>query len=168
MEKLLFQESQRFRQPWLYAILIASDLLIVYLLIRYSVFEPEEFDLTATIILIVTLILMILLTVGFTVIKLLTEIRQNGIYYRFKPFQKKFREIRFDELEYVRVKKLGEKQGILTRVHEGSIVYLLIWHLPRRKGTKKSYRIVINSIDTDIYSLCNIGYVKSCPISIHH
>jgi hypothetical protein len=105
MEKLLFQESQRFRQPWLYAILIASDLLIVYLLIRYSVFEPEEFDLTATIILIVTLLLMILLTVGFHAIQLLTEIRQKGIYYRFKPFQKKFKEIRFDELESVQVKK---------------------------------------------------------------
>jgi hypothetical protein len=105
MEKLLFQENQKFRQPWLYAILLGSDLLILYILIRYSVFETEEFDLAATIILIVTLFIMILLTLGFLSIQLQTEIRQSGIFYRFKPFQKKFKEIRFEEIESVEVKR---------------------------------------------------------------
>lgn len=105
MEKLHFQESQTFRQLWLLAILLGSDLLMVYLIIRFSVFETEEMDMAAIIILGITLVMMILLTIGFLAVQLVTEIRQDGVYFKFKPFQKKYKEIRFEELESVRVKK---------------------------------------------------------------
>jgi hypothetical protein len=105
MEKLHFQENQRFRQPWLFAILLGSDLLMIYLILSFSVFATEDMDIAAVIILGITLVIMILLSIAFLTTQLITEIRNDGIFFKFKPFQRKYKEIRFDELESVEVKK---------------------------------------------------------------
>jgi len=105
MEKILFRENQKFRQPWLFAILLGSDLLMIYLIISFTVFETEGMDVAAIIILITTLVIMIAMTFGFLAVQLITEIRQDGVYYKFKPFQKKYKEIQFNEIDSIEVKK---------------------------------------------------------------
>lgn len=105
MEKLYFQEIQQFRQSWLWVILIGLDLLMVALILWFSVFEPGELDVAAITILGITSLLMIAMSIAFFHVGLVTEIRNDGIFYRFKPFQRKFKTIRMDELQSVDVKK---------------------------------------------------------------
>lgn len=88
MEKL-FSEQQRFRQIWLWILLIAVDTLFVYGLVK-QVFFGQTFGNhpMSDVGLIFTTVCVLLLTLLFVSMRLDTEIKTEGINYRFFPFQK--------------------------------------------------------------------------------
>lgn len=95
----LFTERQHFRQIWLWALIIALDGLFIYGFIS-QVFYGHIFGLRpmsdgqltfAT-------IAIILMTLLFVFMRLETEIRQDGIYYCFFPFQLTMKKISWDRI----------------------------------------------------------------------
>jgi hypothetical protein len=77
----LFRETQRIRQPWIWALLVLAS---VPVLVFSSVIG-----------------LFVILTVAafFYSIQLITEVRPDGIYVRFAPIHRSFRRLSFAQIE---------------------------------------------------------------------
>ncbi len=91
--EILFTETQRFKQKWLWALLIAMAVFIpgptALGLIR-QIFFGQQFSNNGLILLtIVNVVLPILPLLFFAYMKLETVIKNDGIYVRFLPFQLK-------------------------------------------------------------------------------
>ena len=93
--EILFSERQRFNiiNAWLFLIIAFGILHFVDKApISVLVFDGK-------------FIILILFLVLLTVCRLDTEIREDGIYYQFFPFQLKMKKIAFDDIEKVYVRK---------------------------------------------------------------
>lgn len=90
----LFTERQHFKQIWLWVLLGAIDLLFIYGLIK-QIFLGQVFGDTpiSNGLLIFLTVAACLLTILFVFLRLDTLINNDGIYYRFLPFQLTYREI---------------------------------------------------------------------------
>lgn len=88
-QELLFRETQRMRQPWIWALL---GLASVPALAFGSIVG-----------------LGVLLTVVGLIysIQLITEVRADGIYVRFAPIHRSFRRLPFDQIERVERTEFG-------------------------------------------------------------
>ncbi len=93
--EILFTESQRFKQWWLWLILLSFNGLFLF-----GVFKKQQFGdnpmsneglLTAT-------VLTIIITILFVNYRLDTKIKTDGIYVRFFPFHIKFKHYTWDKL----------------------------------------------------------------------
>ena len=93
--EILFKESQRFKQWWLWLILLSFNGLFLF-----GVFKKQQFGdnpmsneglLTAT-------VLTIIITILFVNYRLDTKIKTDGIYVRFFPFHIKFKHYTWDKL----------------------------------------------------------------------
>ena len=105
-----FTETQRFRQPWLWAIIVAVDILIISGIL--SEMQKIKSDARAT--LIFAAAIASLTIVLFLILRLETKITGEGIYYRFYPFQFKFKVIRWEQISSAHVrayKPFGEYGG---------------------------------------------------------
>lgn len=89
-----FNESQKFKQWWIWLILVSGVGLAWF----YKFKEPESAWE-------ISLIIVHLVVVLFLVMELDTRIDEAGIHYRFFPFQWKHKLIKWDELEKVYVRK---------------------------------------------------------------
>jgi hypothetical protein len=110
--RILFKETQKFRQWWLWLILIfvAADILWVTVHELKSS-QGDAFERMMPLILLLIPISVILFILS---IKLETEIREDGIYVRFFPIYKQFRFYTWEAIEqaYVRTyKPLAEYGG---------------------------------------------------------
>lgn len=101
----LFSEQQHFKQIWLWALLIAINALFISGMVSQvflgrtfgdNPMSNEELILVASMVLLFTLM--------FVALRLDTAIHYDGIYYRFLPFQWKYRKISWDRIAaaYVR------------------------------------------------------------------
>ena len=97
--KILFTESQRFKQWWLWLILLSFNGLFLFGVFK-QVIEKQQFGdnpmsneglLTAT-------VLTIIITILFVNYRLDTKIKTDGIYVRFFPFHIKFKHYTWDKL----------------------------------------------------------------------
>lgn len=97
--EILFTESQRFKQWWLWLILLSFNGLFLFGVFK-QVIEKEQFGdnpmsneglLTAT-------VLTIIITILFVNYRLDTKIKTDGIYVRFFPFHIKFKHYTWDKL----------------------------------------------------------------------
>lgn len=103
--KKLFGEEQQFRQSWIWFLLIA----IMMVAVTTNIFAfREAHDLGSTSAWIsmgigvsVPIFIMIFLSVS----KLDTVITDDGIYFRWWPFRKTYKEIRFDEISKLTIKE---------------------------------------------------------------
>ncbi len=85
--KVLFSETQYFRQWWVWVILIGVDVLFAYALVSQVFFETSFGDKPMTNGgIIITFIMVVLITLLFALMRLHIEIREDGIYYAFFPF----------------------------------------------------------------------------------
>ncbi|MBX3162945.1 MAG: hypothetical protein KF900_00575 [Bacteroidetes bacterium] len=119
MEKL-FSEQQRFRQVWLWILLIAINTLFIYGLVS-QVFLGQTFGNKPMSNggLIFATIFVVLLTLLFVFMRLDTEIKQDGIYYRFYPFQR-MKKISWERISKACVRNyspLGEFGGWGFRIN---------------------------------------------------
>lgn len=114
MKRALFKEEQRFRQPWMWLLLIPSFITTIVLFgygFEKQLFQGETWgdnpmsDEGLLIMGIFVFLMMIGLTILFYKMKLITEIREDGIYYRYPPMIMKFRMIKPDNIEKYEIRK---------------------------------------------------------------
>ena len=94
----VFEESQKFTQPWL--IFLLGGILMVVL--------TESFKQSAgnfTLQMLMPVIIILLVIVLFIWMRLDTRIDESGIYYRFFPFHGSKRHIKWEELSDCYVRK---------------------------------------------------------------
>ena len=104
--KTYFKEEQRFRQPWLIIFLILVSILLWIGIIERIFFGYKFGNKPAPdwIIILIWLAFGIGLPVFFFSIKLITEVRYDGIYLRFFPIHRKFKVYPYDEIEKYEVR----------------------------------------------------------------
>ena len=97
---VIFREVQRFRQPWIWVILLSITALMLYIIIMQVAFgEPVGNNPAADWLLI---ILIIVFGLGFPVffyfLNLTVEVRTDVLYYRYFPLQLSFKKITYDSM----------------------------------------------------------------------
>jgi len=106
---ILFSEKQRFRQIWIWLFLLVLDGWFLFKLFNHpSHSQPfnKDFLNPAIVVLLITLL--------FGVLRLDTQIRQDGVYVRFFPVRLHFRKYPWEDIEKIFVRKyspLGEYGG---------------------------------------------------------
>ncbi len=105
-----FKETQRFRQWWLWLLMVISVLPIPAMwVVEYT--KGNELDLWELILVSVLPVLVLLL---FFAMKLTTRIDSTGVHYRFIPFHFKERTVAWDVIESAQIRKynpIGEYGG---------------------------------------------------------
>jgi len=104
---VIYREVQQFHQRWLWVLIIVGALVLIglfgYGMVQQLVFgEPWGDRPMSDTALAVTGTLLILLEIGivalFAAMKLITEVRSDGLYIRFVPFHLSFRRISLEDL----------------------------------------------------------------------
>jgi hypothetical protein len=99
---IVFTERQRFRQIWIWFILIGINGLCIYAIVACIIGEQQISNRPVNnTVLFVALGLTVLLTALFFTLRLDTEIKQDGIYVRFFPFHLAFRKYSRDEISKI-------------------------------------------------------------------
>ena len=102
---ILFRERQRFKQWWIWLLLIVINGLFLFGVFKQVVLSQQFGDKPMSDKgLLITSGVMLLLTLLFVVLRLETVIKIDGIYVRFFPLQLKFRHYTWKSLKgcYVR------------------------------------------------------------------
>ena len=99
-DKILFSETQRFRQWWLWAILLPVDGLFLYG-VYIQVIRGEQFGTKpgSDALLLITTGLILLISVLILNFRLDSQIREDGIYFRFFPIHLSFRHYTWDQTD---------------------------------------------------------------------
>src|SRR5436305_10264788 len=94
-----FCERQHFKQVWMWILLIGVNGLFIYGLIN-QVFLGQTFGSKAMSNkqMVFVTISIFLLTILLVLLRLDTAIKQDGIYFRFLPFQWKYKKISWDRI----------------------------------------------------------------------
>ena len=108
---VVFREEQRFRQLWLWILLLASSLVGI-VLVGYGVYQqviqgiPWGTKPLSDTALIVVLILLLLFVLAFLLMfyfmALIIEVRSDGVFVRFRPFFSK--TISYEEIKQAEVR----------------------------------------------------------------
>ncbi len=104
-DKILFTETQQFRQIWLWILLIPINVLFVFGVIKQVIFNQQFGDKPAPdAVLIIATLFMTALSVLFYIMRLETKITEEGIDVRFYPLQSTYRHYSWDKMvrSYVR------------------------------------------------------------------
>jgi len=109
---ILFREVQQFRQWWLWLLIAPGPLVIWYRTFRYLIHEthppPSGLQLLSWVFAGLGLPLL------FYSIRLVTEVRNDGVYLRFYPFHWSFLRFPFDSIKHVEARTyspIGEFGG---------------------------------------------------------
>lgn len=104
--ELVFSETQKFDQWWLWLILIGLNGLFVFGVFTQIIAGGKFGNLSATdIVLLAVTIFMFLLNILFFNFRLETRIQTDGIYVRFFPFHKSFKHYSWDVIDQSYVRK---------------------------------------------------------------
>src|ERR1700743_1140031 len=98
MSTSLFSESQRFRQRWLWILILATLVGTIIGALRTSI-DKNGADI------IWSLRIMLLVIIGFWVLGLDTRIDKDGIYYRFFPILIRERVIVWSDVTKIYVRE---------------------------------------------------------------
>ena len=125
MARAYFNESQRFRQWWIYLIIVMT--IATWIFVFFSSAQEEDPDKSiSTLGLIGGSIIPVLLIIMLIILRLVTKIRDDGIYIQFKPLQFKQKHIKLEEIKSFEVRKYkplteyggwGLRSGLNTRGH---------------------------------------------------
>lgn len=104
--EILFREVQHFRQIWLWLLLLAISGVCIYAMVEQLILrEPFGSDPAPDVVLI---IIVAVFGLGFPLlfyhIRLTTEVRSNGLYYRFFPLHCSVQKILLDDLKSYEVR----------------------------------------------------------------
>lgn len=113
--KIFFSERQRFKQIWLWIILLGINGFFIFGLIKQVILEKQFGDKPMSDIgLFIVTTLTLFLSFLFFILRLETKIKTDGIYVRFFPFQLNFKHYPWDRLNQSFVRKynpIGEYGG---------------------------------------------------------
>jgi len=102
MEKILFSEEQRFTQKWLWILIIGVALLTTipafYKILSAENYERVESDSFPLILLVTELVFMGGIILLFLKMRLIVEIKSDGIWFRFPPLLGKWKSIMKDDI----------------------------------------------------------------------
>ena len=114
MEKTIFKEVQKFRQPWIWLIIVpavAGGIIYFGLGINKQIVRGEPFgnqpisDAGLIIIAIFSMLIMIGIPLLFYSIKFIVEIRESGIFFRYPPLIRKEKSILKSEIDSYEVRE---------------------------------------------------------------
>ena len=113
---ITFYEEQQFRQTWVWIILIIPTIILWYIAIQELIFGNPVGNSNASkeMVFAFWLGFGILFPLFFYKLKLITQVRRNGLYIRFAPVHFSFKKIQLDNLKrhYVRTyNPIGEYGG---------------------------------------------------------
>lgn len=102
----VFTEQQKFRQIWVWLLLITIDVFFVYAIITQLILNQavgtKPMSNTA---LVFSALLVFSVTLLFVFMKLQTRISEDGIYYKFFPFHRELKKIAWTEIKEMYVRK---------------------------------------------------------------
>ncbi|PKL36759.1 hypothetical protein CVV38_02565 [Candidatus Peregrinibacteria bacterium HGW-Peregrinibacteria-1] len=105
-QEIVFSETQKFKQPWIWIILLGLNGLIIYSIIQQAVYgNPIGNNPMSTSGLFITLALMLLLTALFVAFKLETRVSKNGLSVRLFPIHLTPRKYTWDQFSKVYVRQ---------------------------------------------------------------
>lgn len=104
MARAYFNETQRFRQWWIWLIIFISIGTYAYAVIA-SLTSPVDKKASDDMILFAVSIVPVALVVLLFTLRLTTKIRKEGIYVQFKPLQFKQKHIKPEEIRSWEVRK---------------------------------------------------------------
>jgi hypothetical protein len=125
---ILFSEQQKFRQWWLWIILLGIDGSLLFRLYN-TLYDHTQLNGTPHSGVFVSPAIMVTLTILFLTMRLKTQIREDGVYVQFFPFHLKFKHFTWDTLSKSFVRKyhpLSEYGG---------------WGLRQGFGSGKAYNV---------------------------
>lgn len=103
---ILFKERQRFRQYWLWLLLLGMDFLFIYALyVQLYLGKPFGDKPASDIELVLISLLIFSLTFLFASFRLETIIKSDGIYVRFFPFHLKMKYYAFSDMQQLYIRK---------------------------------------------------------------
>lgn len=114
--EVIFREVQRPNQFWLRVVILLSAIYIWYWFIQQIILDRPFGDNPAPdkiTILFWTIFGVLLPTLTFGIIKLVTEVRKDGLYIRFFPFHIKYKQFSFtniqdyESINYSSLKRFG-------------------------------------------------------------
>jgi hypothetical protein len=106
MSRIYYKEEQKFRQIWIWMLLLALSGIWIWQLVQ-QVFMGIPFgnNPTSDLGVILTGLFPLLTIVLFRLLTLETIINEEGVHYRFRPFQQKPKVIKPDDILRFEVKK---------------------------------------------------------------
>ena len=114
-EKVFFTEEQKFKQWWLWLILLGINVIFIVGIIKQIYYkEPYGDNPASNTILLLTFCGTVLFTLLFYYFKLQTIIKLDGIYVRFFPIQIAYKKYSWESLNKTYIRKyspLGEYGG---------------------------------------------------------
>ena len=104
---ILFREEQRFNQWWLWLLILLPTSMTWYGAIQQLIFDkPYGTNPTSDTGISILLILFgILLPLFMYSLRLITEVRQDGLYVRFYPFHLSFRRYPYENISSYKVRE---------------------------------------------------------------
>lgn len=103
-DEILFNETQKFRQWWLWVIMLFVFGIIAF--VAFKIINGEELEDKKPLILVGLCVLFILIPTFLLLLnmKLETQVKEEGIYVRFFPFHATFKEYKWNNISksYVR------------------------------------------------------------------
>jgi hypothetical protein len=106
MSKVYYKEEQKFRQLWIWLLLLLLCGVWIWQFVQQIIMgKPFGNDPSPDFVIILTGIFPIAVIVLFRFMTLETIINDNGIFYRFRPFQRKPKEIKAEDILSYEVKK---------------------------------------------------------------
>ena len=113
---IIFHEEQQFRQIWVWVILVIPTIILWYIAIQELIFGNTvgNDNMSKEMLFVFWLGFGVLLPLFFYKLKLITQLRQDGLYIKFVPVHFSFKKIQLDDLKkhYVRTyNPIGEYGG---------------------------------------------------------
>ncbi len=101
-----FRETQRFRQLWLWFFLIVTAAFLIYGLIQqlYLGVALGNNPVSDFALILLSLVFGVGMPLFFYSIRLITEVRSDGVYVKFFPFHRKFHKVDFSDIEHFEIR----------------------------------------------------------------
>jgi hypothetical protein len=103
--EILFSETQKFRQWWLWLIILGTNVIIILVLGGILKSDADIKDMSGTELFLVTLVGPVVSILFLIIPKLETRIQEDGIYVRFFPFHLSFRHYSWTDISKAYVRK---------------------------------------------------------------
>lgn len=148
--EIIFKEEQRFRQPWLWVVVIFASIIPWLGLFIQVLFGQKLGNNPAPdwIVILTWLVFGIGFPLFFYSTRLITEVHKNGIQIRFIPFHRKFKIFHYAEIEGYAVreyKPIREYGGWGIRYGFGGMAYNVYGNKGVQLIMKNKKKILIGS-----------------------
>jgi len=98
---VFFREIQHFRQWWLWLLILGISGVTLYAMVQQLILGTPFGDNPAsdTVLIVIVIIFGFIFPVFFYIVNLTTEVRDDGLYYRFFPLHLTFRRISWEDIK---------------------------------------------------------------------